>query len=161
MQHVDEIGMLTMEVDHINPHLTGERRHQHGNLICATRHCNNKKKKKWPTPEQSAKGIRFLDPYSEEDYGKAIFEDVETGKLIGTTPAARWHIIQLDLDADHLVKARLRRTKIRTAFTVGAALSGLDPKNQAISIMKDLFKTVDEEVLSIAIPTIAPFSPPA
>lgn len=45
------------------------------------------------------------------DYGESIFEDPETHRLVGISPASKWHIHQLDLNAPFLVKKRRDRSK--------------------------------------------------
>ncbi|MDH7502017.1 MAG: hypothetical protein QHJ82_04785 [Verrucomicrobiota bacterium] len=49
----------------------------------------------------------------ELDYGEHIFEDSHTHWLVGVTPAGRFHIRMLDLNADHLVAERRERAEIR------------------------------------------------
>ncbi|MDQ3623634.1 MAG: hypothetical protein M3463_14285 [Verrucomicrobiota bacterium] len=75
-------------------------------------------------------GIRFLNPRLEQDYGKHIFEDPRTHELTGVTPAARFHIICCDLNAEHLVVERRDRATIKTALnmipaTVVGSFAGL------------------------------------
>lgn len=145
---------MYMEVDHFNPGLSGNRRNFHGNLVPAARLCNNTKRERWPTDEEQAKGIRFLNPYEEQDYGVHIYEDVATGKLIGHTPAGKWHIVRMALNCDDLVRARLRRTKVITKFTQAASISGADPNNKAIEEIMSRFDDVQETYLSIEIPRL-------
>lgn len=143
-----------MEVDHFNPFLTGNRRNFHGNLVPAARLCNNTKSKKWPTAEEMAKGIRFLNPYEEQDYGVHIYEDPATGKLHGVTPAGKWQIVRLALNCDDLVRARKRRTDLIAKFKEAAAISGADPKNQAIDEVLERFEGIKETYLAIEIPRL-------
>jgi hypothetical protein len=105
-----------MEIDHHNPKLEGDARHDYNNLFPATRHCNHAKSNKWPSSEDRDKGIRFLNPCEEGDYNVQIFEK-EDGKLVGTTVAARYHIAELNLNADDLVRDRLFRKDIRQLIT--------------------------------------------
>lgn len=110
-QHIDDFGDRVMEVDHFNPKQKGKRKDRHGDLLCASRHCNGVKWKRWPTSEEVNSGARFLNPYKEVDYGVHIVEVVETGRLLGLTQAGKYHVRHLGLNAEFLVKARLRRTK--------------------------------------------------
>lgn len=109
LQHVERIGEITMEIDHHNPTLKGVALHQYENLFPATRHCNGSKLGSWPSKEAQAKGVRFLNPCKEQDYGSQIFEDPNTHVLIGTTPAAIYHIDVLQLNAHFLVQERIDR----------------------------------------------------
>jgi len=145
---------MMMEVDHFNPKISGKRRNWHGNLVPSARLCNNTKSDHWPSKEEIEKGIRYLNPYDEMDYGVHIFEDRSTGKLQGVTPAGKWHILRVGLNADHLVKARLRRTLIVRKFLEGAMLSGADSKNEMIGKVMEHFSEVSEAVLNSAIPEI-------
>jgi hypothetical protein len=74
-----------MEVDHFNPTLTGKARHQYRNLMWAARLCNNARRDYWPSSAERKRGIRFLNPCAERDYGECIFEDPLTHELIGKT----------------------------------------------------------------------------
>lgn len=108
MQHRERAGKL--EVDHFDPRLKKELIQAYENLFPASRHCNGKKSNHWPTKEELAAGCRFLNPCEEPDYGEQIFEDAHTHMLVGTTPAARWHIRMCGLNASHLIDERKRRT---------------------------------------------------
>ena len=121
-------GDRCMEVDHFNPTLSGDSRHVYLNLFLASRHCNLLKSDHWPDEEDVLAGIRFLDPCNEQDYSYVIFEDRRSGELVGTTPAAKWHIDILVLNAPHLVEARQKRTGIsRVIESVEATLADLEP----------------------------------
>jgi hypothetical protein len=154
LQHVDEIGMRTMEVDHFNPTFRCKRRHWHGNLMAATRHCNGNKGDAWPTAEEQADGCHYLDPYECSDYGDHIREDEKTGELVGITRAGRYHLTMLDLNADHLVKARLRRTKLRTKVLASAFALGNDDIGDKIASLHEAAQVLEEEILSISIPRL-------
>ncbi len=109
MQHYSRCGKL--EVDHFDPRLKKELIQDYNNLFPASRHCNGKKSDIWPNKEELAAGCRFLNPCEELDYGEQIFEDPETHRLVGTTPAAIWHIRVCGLNADNLVHERKRRAE--------------------------------------------------
>ena len=102
-----------LEVDHFNPNLKKDPIQKYDNLFPASRHCNRSKGSTWPTLKMEREGIRFLDCTKEIDYGTCIFEDPQSHELIGTTPAAKWHIHQLDLNAPFLVRHRRERAVLR------------------------------------------------
>jgi hypothetical protein len=109
MQHQEHAGKL--EVDHFDPRRKKDLRQEYENLFPASRHCNGKKSDHWPTKLEIAAGCRFLNPCEETDYGEQIFEDSRTHLVLGTTPAARWHIRICSLNADQLVRERETRAK--------------------------------------------------
>lgn len=102
-----------MEIDHFDPTIRGRARHNYSNLFLATRHCNNKKQGNWPSPEERARGVRFLNCCEEMDYGEHIIEDPATSQLVGITSAGRYHIRTLDLNAAHFVAERQLRTYMK------------------------------------------------
>jgi hypothetical protein len=101
-----------MEVDHFNPILTGSNRNRYENLFLATRHCNGAKSDTWPTKVARKRGIRFLNPCLEPDYGVHIFEHPVSHRLIGVTPAGDFHITVCDLNAAQFVTERRERAQI-------------------------------------------------
>ena len=112
-QHLQRAGGPgSLDIDHHNPTLQLPERNYYENLHLSTRHCNGKKGKRWPTKEQKELGIRFLDPCKEPDYGVHMFEDPNTFKVWGATPAGRYHIRMLDLNADHFIRERMRRFEL-------------------------------------------------
>ncbi len=120
MQHESRSGPL--EVDHFDPRLKKELIQDYCNLFPASRHCNGKKSDTWPNKEELAAGCRFLNPCEEMDYGEQIFEDPETHRLIGTTPAAIWHVRVCGLNADHSIYERRRRAEHWTQIARTAVL---------------------------------------
>src|SRR5260370_9241981 len=122
MQHESRPGLRSMEVDHFNPFLRGNRRHRYTNLFFSTRHCNNAKRRHWPTASQLSKDIRYLNCCEELDYGVHIFEDPETNRLVGATPAGRYHIRMCDLNAPHFVRERSERPALRELLTTRKAI---------------------------------------
>lgn len=72
--------------------------------------CNRSKGNKWPTVEEEALGFRFLNPTVERDYGIHLFEDPESHKIVGLTPAGRYHLRRLALNTEHLVLKRKNRS---------------------------------------------------
>jgi hypothetical protein len=112
-QHLQRVGGVGgMDIDHHNPGLTHPKKNDYANLYLATRHCNGKKGDEWPSRKQVDSGIRFLDPCAETDYGVHLFEDPDTFEIWGATPAGRYHIRMLDLNADHLIRERRRRHEL-------------------------------------------------
>jgi hypothetical protein len=154
LEHVLDFGLKTMEVDHFDPTLKHPRRNRHENLIAASRHCNGAKSENWPSKELQKQGVRFLNPYIESDYGVHIFENLETGELIGATPAGRWHIEMLDLNADHLIRKRLDRTKLSMELKRCAYCSGADHSNQVFEALTALLPTVHDTIYKKMIPPI-------
>jgi len=143
-----------MEVDHFNPTLKHPARNMHGNLLAASRHCNGSKWDHWPTDEQQDHGVRFLNPYLESDYGVHIFENLDSGELFGATPAGRWHIDMLDLNAEHLVMKRLDRTKLLHELQRSAYCSGADQTNKIYDALSEFLPTVKDTIYSKMIPPI-------
>jgi hypothetical protein len=115
MQHRRRAGgsMMLMEIDHFDPTLKGRKRHRYSNLFLASRYCNNKKRGNWPSPAAVARGVRFLNCCEEQDYGEHIFEDPATHRLVGASPAGKYHVRVLDLNAPHLVEERAERARLR------------------------------------------------
>ena len=112
MQHALRVGGLKcLEVEHFDPRLKKKLFQGYKNLFLASRHCNGAKGDNWPRPSETRAGLRFLNPCEEADYGVQIFEDPDSHEIYGTTPAARWHIRMLDLNARHLVFERAERTR--------------------------------------------------
>lgn len=109
MQHHSRAGKL--EVDHFDPRLKKNLWHHSSNLFPASRHSNGAKADNWPNHIEAQLGCRFLNPCEEQDYGEQIFEDPNSHVLIGTTPAARWHIRMCGLNAPRLIDERSRRSK--------------------------------------------------
>jgi hypothetical protein len=113
-QHLQRVGGVGgMDIDHHNPKLKHPQKNAYTNLFLASRHCNGKKGDEWPTPKQRAQGLRFLNPCKEQDYGVHLFEDPDTFEIWGATPAGRYHVRIVDLNADHLVRERRRRHELR------------------------------------------------
>jgi hypothetical protein len=122
-QHLSRAGGLKcMEIDHFDPRTKDDFLQQYSNLFLATRHCNGAKSKVWPNAADRALGLRYLNPCKEQDYGEHIFEDPQTHRLVGITPAGRYHVRMCDLNAEHLIAERRERTEIwevlHTAVTV-------------------------------------------
>jgi hypothetical protein len=133
-QHESHAGKL--EVDHFNPKLNAPLRNRHVNLLPASRHCNGSKWKHWPTKTQLRMGYRFLNPYTEVDYGKHLVEDPQTHLIEGTTPAGEWHLEKLDLNDPLLVAERKTRAEIWKTLNDPRELSAAAP----FKSVRDSFK---------------------
>ena len=131
---MEYVGPLA-EVDHFNPHRKNDKIQDYQNLFPSSRHCNGKKGSSWPSEEMQSNGIRFLDCTKEADYGECIFENLDNHELVGTTPAAKWQISQMDLNAPFLVRKRRQRYEFnrllsqcpviaKKTFSQMAAMSG-------------------------------------
>lgn len=111
--HVNAGGETAMHIDHFNPHLAKHLRNRYENLFLATAHCNGSKLDFWPSKSERRAGIRFLNPCEEHDYGVHLFEDPITFELWSDTPAGRYHIRVLKLNAPHLIRERRMRHEFR------------------------------------------------
>ncbi len=143
-----------MEIDHFNPCLEDPYRNRYENLFLATRHCNGSKSNNWPSRKARKKGIRFLNPCAEMDYGPHIVEHPITHRLIGLTAAGDFHITTCDLNADHLVYERTQRAKIfelleSKTMLLKAGISILPGGEQASSIAQMLREQVEKMIPKI------------
>lgn len=112
-QHLSRAGGLgAMEVDHFDPRKKKDLIQEYENLFWATRHCNGAKSGFWPTARDQGLGLRFLNPCQEQDYGEHVLEDPRTHRLVGVTPAGRYHVRMCDLNADHFVAERRERAEV-------------------------------------------------
>jgi hypothetical protein len=152
MRHVQLAdGERHMEIDHFNPRLKDPARNRYRNLMLATRLCNLMKRDRWPKKWQSQRGLRFLNPCREQDYGKHIFEDPLTHNLIGTTPAGRYQIDSCDLNHPSLVWEREYRAELfRIRREQPALFSGTFP------VIRDLLRLVRVQI-DLLIPEIPLF----
>ena len=95
-------------------------------------------------------GLRFLNCTEEQDYGEHIFEDLNTGKLYGSTPAGCFHIERLDLNGPYLCHKRRQRTHLR-------ALRGVSFVNLPIEQIVPQIQ-VFRQLIDDLIPEIAPWN---
>lgn len=150
MQHQARCGAL--EVDHFDPRKKKNLIQDYNNLFPASRHCNGKKSDNWPNKAELAAGCRFLNPCEEMDYDEQIFEDPLTHKLVGVTPAAKWHIRICGLNADRLIEERRRRAKHwRTLQHKAIKVK----KNASHETVQEMIEGFREEV-ELMIPKITP-----
>lgn len=110
MRHIEIAGgERHMEVDHFDPTIRGAERNRYDNLMLSTKHCNLMKRDRWPTASERKAGCVLIDPCSECDYGKHIFEDPDTHLLVGSTTAGRYQIDVCDLNHPTFVLERTNR----------------------------------------------------
>jgi hypothetical protein len=151
MQHETRSGAL--EVDHFDPRQEKDLIQEYTNLFLASRHCNGKKGDRWPTNAELKAGCRFLNPCEEMDYGEQIFEDPETHKLVGITPAAIWHIRICGLNYSNLIEERRRRANHLQTLTKKAITT---KKGASPETVKELISGFREEVELMIPPIPAP-----
>lgn len=151
MQHQERAGLL--EVDHFDPRAKSKNPQNYENLFPVSRHCNCRKSDHWPTAIEAAAGCRFLNPCEEWDYGHQIFEDSASHRLVGTTPAAIWHIRMCGLNADHLINERSKRAEYTSQLKHRAIRA-----KHSMERLPELIASFRREV-EVMIPEIA--SPPA
>lgn len=131
-----------MHVDHFDPRRKNDKVQVYSNLFLADARCNEAKSDDWPSEEERAAGCRFLNCCDEIDYGKVIFEDPSTHLLVGTTPAARYHIEKIDLNSPDLVAMRKRRFEHWKKLNDAEKEKGKDPKfdkllSEAVSMLDE------------------------
>lgn len=151
MRHVLYCGKKCLEIDHFNSQAKANKRHLYSNLILAHRICNNKKQDFWPTAKERRDGIRYINPCEEADYDFQIFENPDTHELVGTTPAAKYHILMLDLNDPSFVQERKDRSDLANC------LEGRRPAvlKGGFSELSDGIKAM-REMLNRMIPLISP-----
>ena len=130
------IGTKTdMQIDHFDPRKKNDKIQIYANLFLSDAHCNRAKSDIWPTDEEQRLGCRFLNCCNEQDYGESIFEDPVTHKLVGTTPAAIFHIETIDLNDPGLVNERKIRNEMTKNINDLQTRLGNDP-NVALQLSK-------------------------
>lgn len=134
-----------MQVDHFDPRQKGNTFQAYTNLYLSDAGCNNTKSNNWPTPDNQASGVRFLDCCKERDYGESIFEDPVTHFLVGTTPAAIYHILTIGLNRRELVDARRSRAEARLVFEkLRAAAAGDEVVDEALAKIEPLLSDIPD-----------------
>lgn len=106
-------GTSCLDLEHFNPTLTGKARNRYSNLMVGAHLTNMVKTDIWPTRMQRRKGIRFLNPCKEQDYGIHLFEDPVTHQIVSSTPAGRFHIVACNLNDESYVWERMTRANLR------------------------------------------------
>ncbi len=138
MRSFELFSKREIEVDHFDPREKNAKIQRYSNLFPADRHCNGTKSDSWPTQEEENEGLRFINCCNEYDYGICIFEDPETHELVGTTPAARYHILTIDLNAPHLVKERTLRAQMLADINSPAYIKDVAKSAELIDVALDL-----------------------
>jgi hypothetical protein len=110
-------GKSCLDLEHFNPTLTGKARHRYDNLMVGTHLSNMAKRKIWPSLRDRRKGIRFLNPCKEQDYGTHLFEDPISHRIVSSTPAGRFHIVTCNLNDESYVWERTRRANLRAQIS--------------------------------------------
>ena len=146
MKSLSKASDREMQIDHFDPREKKSKIQRYSNLFLTDAHCNGTKSDTWPNEEQQAQGMRFLNCCDEQDYGRCIFENPQTHELVGTTPAAIYHIEIIDLNAPHLVKSRRDRAEVRALLTKKGYL---DIKNgpKVSEYSKALEKIAEEDLI--------------
>lgn len=98
-------GRDMFQIDHFRPQdkFPGLINDFH-NLYYACYACNHKKSNHWPTEEQQAQGITFVD-LCHDDF-QTHYQIEPNGRLIGKTEAAQYTIDTLRLNSEDLVTFR-------------------------------------------------------
>ena len=151
---LDAGGYKEMEIDHFDPRRKADPVQDYVNLYYSSGHCNRSKGPTWPSAAEERLGIRFLDCCREADYGGVLFEDPNTHEIVGTTPAAKFHVVVLDLNAPHLVQRRRERAEIHRRLEEPVVLRSRYnmPERNQIQRLHDVLN----EMLVHAIPPIPP-----
>ena len=108
IDEADYQGPDSFEVDHFQPKSrfpSLERTYANLHYCCLL--CNRKKSDRWPSPEEEAKGERFVDPCAE-DWEKHV-EFQEDGSVRPLTPAGEYSVRAIRLDRDQLRRHRRDR----------------------------------------------------
>jgi hypothetical protein len=118
-----EAAGIGFEIDHFLP-----QKHagtdEYVNLMWACRTCNGTKLATWPTPEQLAKGFRFVRPDEENP---ADHYELDGVQVRGTTQAGRYSEAVLDLNRKLLRQIREIRSRIyESSRQVLAGLQALE-----------------------------------
>jgi hypothetical protein len=93
------------EIDHFRPrHLFPEMKTVYPNLYWSCRKCNTFKGGKWPSEAQTARGLRFLDPCTEDSDDH--WQTRADGSLTPLTPVGQYTVRQIRLDRPTLTEFR-------------------------------------------------------
>ena len=124
---------ITGEINHRKPlHLFPNLRNAYDNLYRSCRKCNAVKSGLWPSENQIRRGLRFLDPCTEDhDDHRRTQPD---GSLVPTTLTGRYTIRHVCLDRPTLTEFRRFLWHIQEraeAAEAGLRASGLPPEARA------------------------------
>lgn len=97
---IDSWKTTYFEIDHFIPAkiLTIKTTTDYSNLVYACRSCNNAKRKKWPTNDETVPNRNnegFIDP-CDATYKDQFIRDGQ-GKIVHSTPLGAWMYIELKL----------------------------------------------------------------
>jgi hypothetical protein len=108
--HEGEHGVSELfEIDHFKPRAKfPELENAYGNLYYSCRLCNSYKKDFWPSAEDEAAGLKFIDPCEEGLLGEHA-ELLPCGTLKARTTAGEFTITHLGLNRRNIVKLRRER----------------------------------------------------
>jgi len=114
ISHEDVMGGYdAMEVDHFRPKQCIEFQHlekEWGNLYYACRRCNLHKSNHWPTSDEEADGLRFIDPCEDDpDDHLRLTRHPQNGDvcwLRALTPAGQYTIEKIRLNRKQLIDMR-------------------------------------------------------
>jgi hypothetical protein len=147
------------EIDHFRPlHPPKETdkdfshlRNVYSNLYWTCGACNNSKGNKWPTDEEYADGLRFLDPCVEDH--EEHWRILPDGKAVSLTTIGEYTVEQLNLNRPALVRYRQmmytleqRAAEIRETLAT-ASLTG-DHRRDLQNHLHDLEQMIEPPVLS-------------
>jgi hypothetical protein len=147
MVHEREVGREEIHVDHFDPRrFNAGKNHDYSNLLPAFAPCNRAKGAKWPSPEAQASGVRFLNPAVERDYGVHLFEDPDSHAIVGATPAGKYHLLQLGLNTEFLIRKRRNRSLARSLRPHIALIQGLPSfsERELMTILGDAETAIPE-----------------
>jgi len=113
-------GEHNFELDHFRPvsRFPGRERDFY-NLYYACHVCNQTKRDHWPSPDLQQRGVHLVD-LCRDDFGQHYRLREEDGVLEPLTEAARYTILLLRLNSEHLV--RLRAFAARHGFRLDSPL---------------------------------------
>lgn len=147
-------GETAMHIDHFNPHLPKHVRNNYENLFLASCHCNINKNDYWPEKEDLDRGVRYLNPCEEQDYGNHIWEDPKTFEVWSHTPAGKYHIRMMKLNSPTLIRERRLRHELRSVSEGPGIFEYTGPKGETEKKIIAGLKYAKDR-LKYAIPPIA------
>lgn len=157
--HTD--GEYGFEIDHFRPRSKGGSLLAYDNLHLSCSWCNKWKSGAWPTPSQEKRGIGFIDPCCEHDYGVHFVEN-DDGELVPQSRRGEYHIKRIRLNRQ--TRIELRQTRNALIEESRKLLSWLsrckDSAPDDVSYMSDRFAKVTAAI-SVMPERIGPLTSPA
>lgn len=131
------------EVEHFQPKSANGAERKYSNLYYSCRLCNkrNRKGTNWPTREQMASGIRFVDPCSELWEDEVRFQG--DGSIEGVSKAGIYSVSTIGLDRQQL---RSHRFKFPLEYYGKSLLKDIERKVRNISSVTNNDTSVSEEI---------------